>query len=74
MDRQVGMTVGTVCGVLAISVVIAYLFIVVVLAIVPPLFNIGDPKIIHEHMSFVLSLLTGVVGIVIGYYFGKKGS
>ena len=65
------MTVETVRGILAIALVGSYLLVLIVLAVVPPLFNIGNPEVIHQHMSFVLSLLTGVVGVIIGYYFGK---
>ncbi|GEM_PF-6058426 len=57
--------------ILAVMFVGVFLSILLVLGILPPLFKIGEPTVIQEHVRFLASLLTGPVGMILGFYFGK---
>ena len=58
---------------LAFMIVGAFLVIIIVLGILPPFLRIAEPAVIQEHVKFLTSLLSGSVGIVLGFYFGKTG-
>ncbi len=58
-------------NVLAMVVVCGYVLSMVTLGLAPPLMNIGEPTVINEQMKTFGSLLTGIVGMIIGFYFGR---
>lgn len=56
---------------LAIVVVFGFVLIIGVLAILSPIFGVGDPDIMTDYIKNVASVYSGIVGFIIGYYFSK---
>ena len=67
------MSIEKVRDILALALVGAYVVVMVILGLVPPLRNIGEPLVIQEQMKVFGSLLTGPVGMILGFYFGRAG-
>ncbi|HNY32718.1 MAG TPA: hypothetical protein PKO15_17675 [Fibrobacteria bacterium] len=58
-------------AILSILVVSAFLIVTTVVALVPILGGY-PPDTYTEHLKTFASLYSGVVGIVVGYYFGRN--
>jgi hypothetical protein len=58
-------------NILALVTVIGFVLITAVLAIVFPLFALASPDKMIVYLKDLSSIYSGIVGLVIGYYFGK---
>jgi hypothetical protein len=67
------MTVSRLQAVLSILVVAAFLAVTAVIALTPVLGGY-PPKEYTEHLKTFSSLYSGLVGLVLGYYFGRGRS
>ena len=56
---------------LALVTVIGFVLITAVLAIVFPLFALAPPEKMMIYLKDLSSIYSGIVGLIIGYYFGK---
>jgi len=56
---------------LALITVIGFVLITAVLAIVFPLFALAPPDKMINYLKDISSIYSGIVGLIIGYYFGK---
>ena len=57
---------------LALVTVIGFLGITAVLAIVFPLIGLASPDSMIAYLKDLSSIYAGIVGLIIGYYFGKR--
>ncbi len=58
-------------GTLAIIVVSGFVVAMVVLAIFPWVFEKSSPAVMIEYLKTVGAVFSGIVGAILGYYFGK---
>jgi hypothetical protein len=58
-------------NILAIVTVVGFIVITAVIAIVFPLFALAPPNVIIDYLRDLSSIYSGMVGLIIGYYFGK---
>ena len=58
-------------NILAIVTVVGFVLITAVLAIVFPLFALAPPEKMMIYLKDLSSIYSGIVGLIIGYYFGK---
>ncbi len=56
---------------LAIVTVVGFVAITATLAIIFPLFALAPPDVMIEYLKDVALIYSGMVGLIIGYYFGK---
>lgn len=57
--------------ILALVTVIGFVSISAILAIVFPLLALASPEKMMTYLKDLSSIYSGIVGIIIGYYFGK---
>jgi hypothetical protein len=57
---------------LALVTVVGFLGITAVLAIVFPLIGLASPDSMIAYLKDLSSIYAGIVGLIIGYYFGKR--
>lgn len=57
--------------VLAIVTVVGFISITAILAIIFPLFAVAPPDVMIQYLKDVSLIYSGIVGLIIGYYFGK---
>ena len=69
--RYPGTSADRVRNVLAIVTVVGFILITAVLAIVFPLFALAPPEKMMVYLKDLSSIYSGIVGLIIGYYFGK---
>jgi hypothetical protein len=67
------LTVSRVQAILSIIVVTAFVSVSTIVALTPVLGGYPPPEY-TEHLRTFASLYSGVVGLILGYYFGQKGS
>ena len=58
-------------NILAIVTVVGFVLITAVLAIVFPLLALAPPDAMINYLKDLSSIFSGMVGLIIGYYFGK---
>ncbi len=58
-------------NILALVTVIGFVFITAVLAVVYPLAGLGKTDQMIAYLKDISSIYTGIVGLIIGFYFGK---
>jgi hypothetical protein len=58
-------------NILALVTVVGFVIITAVLAIVFPLFGLAPPDKMISYLKDISSIYTGIVGLIIGFYFGK---
>ncbi len=56
---------------LALVTVIGFVAVTAILAIVFPLFALAPPNDMIQYLKDVSLIYSGIVGLIIGYYFGK---
>lgn len=56
---------------LALVTVLGFVLITAVLAIVFPLLALAPPEKMMNYLKDLSSIYSGIVGLIIGYYFGK---
>lgn len=70
-DAVLRSSTDTVRDILALVTVIGFVVITAVLAIVFPLFALAKPADMTNYLKDLSSIYSGIVGLIIGYYFGK---
>lgn len=68
------MTTAKIRGILALSVVIGVFVVASILAIAPSAFGLQNGQEMRDTLKDFVSLFSGVVGTIVGYYFGKSDS
>lgn len=58
-------------NILAIVTVVGFVGITSILAIIFPLFALAPPDVMIQYLKDVSLIYSGIVGLIIGYYFGK---
>lgn len=71
-NRILNTTTDQVRNILALVTVIGFIFITAVLAIVFPLFALAPVDKMIGYLKDISSLYSGIVGLIIGFYFGKR--
>jgi hypothetical protein len=64
------MKAGTVQAVLSISIVVSFLAVTAVLALVP-IIGGYPPAQYTEHLRTYTTVFSGVIGVIVGFYFGR---
>jgi hypothetical protein len=57
--------------ILAIVTVVGFIAITAILAIIFPLFALAPPDVMIQYLKDVSLIYSGIVGLIIGFYFGK---
>jgi hypothetical protein len=57
--------------ILAMITVVGFVSITAILAIVFPLFALAPPDVMIQYLKDVALIYSGIVGLIIGFYFGK---
>ena len=57
--------------ILALVTVIGFVLITAVMAIIFPLFALASPADMIGYLKDISSIYSGIIGVIIGYYFGK---
>ena len=71
MDTPARSSGDKVRNILALVTVIGFVLITAVLAVVFPLLALAPPKEMINYLRDLSSIYSGIVGLIIGYYFGK---
>ncbi len=60
--------------ILALIIVGGFMILMFILALVPLLTQLASPTVMGEYMKTVGSLFAGIVGSIVGFYFGKRSA
>ena len=61
-------------GILALLVVGGFVVIMGILAVIPSITQTVSPTVMMEYLRSVGSIFGGMVGLIVGWYFGKSAA
>lgn len=65
------MKIGLLKAILSILIVVVFLVVTAIIALTPVLGGY-PPEPFTEHLKTFASLYSGIIGLIIGYFFGKQ--